>query len=103
MKHSKVANLLSDDRRKSAIMKDKSRRGSRESLDMAYEGEEVSAFLDYVDCVEENKKYIVEEELLKTWNNIICILEMFHTDYFFVLVFYCFSFKIILLSHLQIR
>lgn len=82
MKHSKVANLLSDDRRKSAIMKDKSRRGSRESLDMAYEGEEVSAFLGYVDCVEENNKYILEEEHLKIWNNIIFILKIFHMDFF---------------------
>lgn len=37
-----MANLLSDERRKSGSIKDKSRRGSRESLDMAYEGEEVS-------------------------------------------------------------
>lgn len=56
VKHSKVGNLLSDDRRKSAIMKDKSRRGSRESLDMAYEGEEVSVFLGYVDCENESNK-----------------------------------------------
>ncbi|XP_018565242.1 kinesin light chain isoform X3 [Anoplophora glabripennis] len=42
VKHSKVANLLGDDRRKSASIKEKSRRGSRESLDMSYDGEETS-------------------------------------------------------------
>lgn len=43
MKHSKVANILGDmDRRKSGSVKDKtSRRGSRESLDMSYDGDEV--------------------------------------------------------------
>nr|CAI5846242.1 unnamed protein product [Callosobruchus analis] len=43
VKNSKVANLLGDDRRKSGSFKDKtSRRGSRESLDMSYDGEETS-------------------------------------------------------------
>ncbi|KAJ8970233.1 hypothetical protein NQ317_015673 [Molorchus minor] len=43
VKHSKVANLLGDDRRKSGSLKEKtSRRGSRESLDMSYDGDETS-------------------------------------------------------------
>lgn len=56
MKHSKVANLLNDDRRKSGSMKDKSRRGSRESLDMAYEGEEVSVVDNIVSVVRKSEK-----------------------------------------------
>ncbi|XP_060532162.1 kinesin light chain isoform X3 [Cylas formicarius] len=41
VKHSKVGNLLVDERRKGANTKDKnSRRGSRESLEMTYEGDE---------------------------------------------------------------
>lgn len=45
MKQAKVASILGDsgsDRRRPTGGKEKSRRGSRESLDMAYEGEEVS-------------------------------------------------------------
>jgi kinesin light chain len=43
VKHSKMANILGDmDRRKTGSVKDKtSRRGSRESLEMSYDGDEV--------------------------------------------------------------
>lgn len=45
MKNSKP-NLLGDDRRKSASFKDKtSRRGSRESLDMTFDGDEVGTII----------------------------------------------------------